>query len=290
MAKIAFIGLGVMGFPMAGHLHKAGHEVVVYNRTTAKAENWASAHQGGTWAATPSEAVQGVDFVCLCVGRDADVEQVMCGEQGVLAGLAGRSGVVIVDHTTTSAQLARQMHECAQAQGASFIDAPVSGGQKGAETGTLSIMMGGEAALVAKAMPLLQAYGKTLVHIGPSGCGQLAKMVNQICIAGVVQGLSEGLAFGQKAGLEMDKVVSVISKGAAGSWQMDNRATTMLADQFDFGFAVDWMRKDLGLCLEEAHRIGAQLPLAQLVDGFYAELQQQGCGRMDTSSLVKRLR
>lgn len=290
MAKITFIGLGVMGFPMAGHLHKAGHEVVVYNRTTAKAESWASTHQGGIWAATPAAAVQGVDFVCLCVGRDADVDEVMCGAHGVLAGLAGRNGVVIIDHTTTSAHLARQMHERAQAQGVSFIDAPVSGGQKGAETGTLSIMMGGEATAVAKAQPVLQAYGKTIVHIGPSGCGQLAKMVNQICIAGVVQGLSEGLAFGQKAGLEMDKVVSVISKGAAGSWQMDNRATTMLANQFDFGFAVDWMRKDLSLCLEEAQRIGAQLPAAQLVDGFYAELQQQGCGRMDTSSLVKRLR
>lgn len=286
MSKVAFIGLGVMGFPMAGHLKEAGHEVTVFNRTVSKAEDWTSKH-GGTFATTPRKAACGADVVAVCVGNDDDVRSVVLGEEGALAGMT--SGAVLVDHTTASAELARELFDVAATQGVGFLDAPVSGGQSGAELGQLTIMVGGEAAAFERALPFLETYAKSVRLLGPAGSGQLAKMVNQICIAGLVQGLSEGLLFAEKVGLDVEAVVDVISKGAAQSWQMENRSATMHARKFDYGFAVDWMRKDLGICLAEAERVGAPLPVTRLVDQFYAEVQEMGGGRWDTSSLIARL-
>ncbi|MBN8631031.1 MAG: NAD(P)-dependent oxidoreductase [Rhodobacterales bacterium] len=287
MAKVAFLGLGVMGFPMAGHLAAKGHEVTVYNRSPAKAEAWVGRHKGRS-AATPREAAQGAEFVMACVGNDADLVQVCAGPDGAFSGMA--PGTIFVDHTTVSAQITRTLAEKAKALGLCFVDAPVSGGQAGAENGQLSIMCGGDPADYARAEPVMASYARICRRIGDSGAGQLAKMMNQICIAGLMQGLSEALAFGQKAGLDGEKVVEVISQGAAGSWQMVNRHKTMLADQFDFGFAVDWMRKDLGICLETADEIGARLPVTALVDQFYKDVQLMGGGRNDTSSLIRRLK
>jgi 3-hydroxyisobutyrate dehydrogenase-like beta-hydroxyacid dehydrogenase len=287
MAKVAFIGLGVMGFPMAGHLAATGHEVTVYNRSPAKAEAWTARHQGAA-AATPREAAKGAEFVMACVGNDADLAQVCTGPDGAFSGMA--AGTVFVDHTTVSAHITRTLAAEAQSLGLHFVDAPVSGGQAGAENGQLSIMCGGDPADYARAEPVMAAYARICRLIGPSGAGQLAKMMNQICIAGLMQGLSEALAFGQKAGLDGEKVVEVISQGAAGSWQMVNRHKTMLADSFDFGFAVDWMRKDLGICLKTADEIGACLPVTALVDQFYKDVQLMGGGRNDTSSLIRRLK
>ncbi len=286
MAKIAFIGLGVMGFPMAGHLQAKGHDVTVFNRTKAKAEAWAKRH-GGKMALTPQAATANADYVMTCVGNDNDLRQVVRGADGVFAGM--RQGAVLIDHTTASATIARELEKEAQKRGFSFIDAPVSGGQAGAENGQLGIMCGGDPAVFAQAQPVLDSYAKACVLIGPVGSGQLTKMVNQICIAGLVQGLAEAMNFGQKAGLDMEKVLSVISKGAAQSWQMENRGKTMCAGRFDFGFAVDWMRKDLGICLDESRHNGARLPVAGLVDQFYAQLQERGHGRWDTSSLMNLL-
>ncbi|HEY0833479.1 MAG TPA: NAD(P)-dependent oxidoreductase [Azospirillum sp.] len=280
---VAFLGLGVMGFPMAGHLAKAGHAVTVYNRTAAKAEAWADRH-GGRAAATPAEAARGAEVVFMCVGNDDDVRQVA---GAALEGMA--PGALLVDHTTASAEVAREMAAKAAARGISFLDAPVSGGQAGAENGVLTIMVGGDPAAFATAEPLMRAYGRSVVLMGDSGAGQLTKMVNQICIAGLVQALAEGMSFARKAGLDAHRVVDVISKGAAQSWQMENRARTMLDDRFDFGFAVDWMRKDLSICLNEARSNGATLPVTALVDQFYADVQAMGGGRWDTSSLMKRL-
>lgn len=285
---IAFIGLGAMGGPMAGHLLAAGHRVRVQNRTHAKALDWAAAHPGGSAWRTPAEAAEGADVVCTCVGNDDDLQSVILGHEGVLRML--RPGALIIDHTTASAAIARLVGAAALERGVGFLDAPVSGGQVGAQKGQLSIMVGGSEQDFARATPVLQAYGKNLVHMGPVGSGQLTKMVNQICIAGLLQGLSEALAFGQQAGLDMDKVLQAVSGGAASSWQMVNRGSTMVAGEFDFGFAVDWMRKDLGLCLDEARANGSLLPVTALVDQFYAELQRRGLGRMDTSSLITRLR
>lgn len=287
MAKVAFLGLGVMGFPMAGHLAAKGHEVRVYNRTAAKAEAWVAKHQGRA-AATPHEAATGAEFVMACVGNDDDLAQVCTGPNGAFSGMA--KGAVFVDHTTVSAQITRKLAGDAQAHGLHFVDAPVSGGQAGAENGQLSIMCGGTPEDYARAEPVMASYARICRRIGDSGAGQLAKMMNQICIAGLMQGLSEALAFGQKAGLDGEKVVEVISQGAAGSWQMVNRHKTMLADTFDFGFAVDWMRKDLGICLDTADQIGARLPVTALVDQFYKDVQLMGGGRNDTSSLIRRLR
>ena len=284
--KAAFIGLGVMGFPMAGHLKRAGHDVTVYNRTAAKARAWAKMH-GGAWKATPAEAAKGADIVCACVGNDDDLRSVVYGAKGILAGM--KPGAIFVDHTTASATVAREVEAETKKRNLGFLDAPVSGGQAGAENGQLTIMVGGEAAAFAKAEPVISAYARAVTLLGPAGSGQLAKMVNQICIAGLVQGLSEGLAFAEMAGLDAAKVVEVISKGAAQSWQMDNRAKTMLADKFDFGFAVDWMRKDLGMVLDEARRNGALLPLTGVVNQFYARVQSLGGGRLDTSSLIRLL-
>jgi 3-hydroxyisobutyrate dehydrogenase-like beta-hydroxyacid dehydrogenase len=286
MAKVAFLGLGVMGGPMAGHLAAKGHSVTVYNRTHAKAEAWAAKH-GGKAAATPQAAAEGCELVMACVGDDDDVRAVCAGPDGAFHGMA--KGAVFVDHTTASAAVAREMAALAAEKGIGFVDAPVSGGQAGAENGVLTIMCGGEQAHYDKAVPALEAYARAHRLLGPAGSGQLCKMVNQICIAGLVQGLSEGLAFAQKAGLDGEAVVEVISKGAAGSWQMENRYKTMLADKFDFGFAVDWMRKDLRICLSEARANGATLPVTALVDQFYADVQKMGGGRWDTSSLIKRL-
>ena len=286
MATVAFLGLGVMGFPMARHLAAKGHQVVVYNRNPAKAEAWVAAH-GGRAAATPRDAAAGVDFVMACVGNDDDLRAVCLGEDGAFAGMA--PGAIFVDHTTVSAQVTRELAAVALAQGKHFVDAPVSGGQAGAENGVLSVMCGGEAAAYDRAEPVIAAYARICRRLGDSGAGQLAKMMNQICIAGLVQGLAEALAFGQKAGLDGAAVVEVISQGAAGSWQMANRHKTMLAGEFDFGFAVDWMRKDLKICLETADEIGASLPVTALVDQFYKDVQQMGGGRYDTSSLIKRL-
>ena len=286
MAKCAFIGLGVMGFPMAGHLQAKGHEVTVWNRTHAKAEKWVETH-GGKMAASPAGAAEGAEFVFACVGNDDDLRQVTTGPGGAFEGL--HAGAIFVDNTTASAGVARELHAAAAEHGADFIDAPVSGGQAGAENGVLTVMCGGDEAPYAKAEPVIGCFARSCRLMGPSGSGQLTKMVNQICIAGLVQGLSEGLAFAQKAGLDGEAVVDVISKGAAGSWQMENRHKTMLADEFEFGFAVDWMRKDLGICLAEARENGASLPVAALVDQFYAQVQQMGGGRWDTSSLIKRL-
>ena len=286
MAKLAFIGLGVMGYPMAGHLVKAGHTVTVWNRSAEKADKWVSQHKGRK-AATPKEAAAGAEFVMACVGNDDDLRSVTYGDAGILAGLA--KGAVFVDHTTASADVAREICEKAGANGQDFIDAPVSGGQAGAENGQLTIMCGGDAATYEKVKPVIQAYAKMQNLMGPTGSGQLTKMMNQICIAGLVQGLAEALAFGRASGLDLVKAVEVISKGAAGSWQMDNRHKTMIEGKFDYGFAVDWMRKDLGICLAEARRNGASLPVAALVDQFYAEVQQMGGNRWDTSSLIARL-
>jgi 3-hydroxyisobutyrate dehydrogenase len=284
--KIAFIGLGLMGYPMAGHLASAGHRVCVYNRTPSRAESWVSEH-GGALAATPAQAAEGADFVFACVGNDDDVRQVTLGEAGAFRAMG--AGAVFVDHTTDSASLARELDAAARQGGFGFLDAPVSGGQSGAEQGVLSVMVGGDEAAFEKARPLIDCYARMLKRLGAAGSGQLAKMVNQICIAGLVQGLAEGLHFARAAGLDPQAVVEVISKGAAQSWQMDNRHETMLEGRFDFGFAVEWMRKDLALALEEARRNGAHLPVAALVDQFYAEVQSLGGNRWDTSSLFARL-
>ena len=287
MAKLAFLGLGVMGFPMAGHLRAKGHQVTVYNRSPAKAAAWVAKH-GGQSADTPAKAANGADFVMACVGNDDDLRSVCLGDSGAFAGMA--RGAVFVDHTTVSALVTRELAAIAADHGLGYVDAPVSGGQAGAEGGQLSIMCGGPEVDYASAEPVMAAYARICRRIGDTGAGQLAKMMNQICIAGLMQGLSEALAFGQKAGLDGEKVVEVISQGAAGSWQMVNRHKTMLADTFDFGFAVDWMRKDLGICLATADQIGARLPVTALVDQFYKDVQLMGGGRGDTSSLIRRLR
>ena len=285
--RVAFLGLGVMGYPMAGHLQRAGHAVTVYNRSPAKAAAWV-AEYGGRSAATPREAAAGADIVFACVGNDDDLRSVVLGETGAFAGMA--AGSVFADHTTASAEVARELNAAGVALGLHFIDAPVSGGQAGAVNGALTVMCGGDTAAFERFRPVAMAFSKAVTLVGASGAGQLAKMVNQICIAGLVQGLSEAVAFGQKAGLDMHQVLEVIGKGAAQSWQMDNRGKTMVDDQFNFGFAVDWMRKDLGLVLDEARRNGAKLPVTALVDQFYADVQTLGGGRWDTSSLIKRLR
>ena len=287
MAKVAFIGLGVMGYPMAGHLQAKGHEVCVYNRTPARAAQWVAEH-GGSSAPTPREAAAQAEFVMCCVGNDDDLRSVVLGPDGALAGM--QPGSVFVDHTTASADVARELYAQAKELGLNFVDAPVSGGQAGAVNGVLTIMCGGEQAVFDAIKPVAQSFGRAVTLVGPPGAGQLAKMVNQICIAGVVQGLSEAIAFGQAADLDMKLVLDVISKGAAQSWQMENRGGTMVDDKFDFGFAVDWMRKDLGLVLAEARHNGARLPLTALVDQFYGDVQKLGGGRWDTSSLIKRLR
>jgi 3-hydroxyisobutyrate dehydrogenase-like beta-hydroxyacid dehydrogenase len=287
MAKVAFLGLGVMGFPMAGHLAAKGHDVTVWNRTAAKAEAWVARHTGRR-AGTPAEAAKGAEFVMACVGNDDDLRSVCVGPDGAFAGMT--PGAIFVDHTTVSASITRKLAAQGAKAGIAFVDAPVSGGQAGAENGQLSIMCGGDPADYARAEGVMAAYARICRLIGPSGSGQLAKMMNQICIAGLMQGLSEALAFGEKAGLDGEKVVEVISQGAAGSWQMVNRHKTMLKDEFDFGFAVDWMRKDLGICLDTADEIGARLPVTALVDQFYKDVQLMGGGRGDTSSLIRRLR
>ncbi len=287
MAGVAFLGLGVMGFPMAGHLAAAGHEVTVFNRSPAKAEAWLAAHPGRS-APTPAAAAAGADLVFACVGNDDDLRAVCLGPEGAFAGMA--PGAIFVDHTTVSARVTRELAGIAAGQGKGFVDAPVSGGQAGAEAGALSVMCGGSEADYLAAEPVIAAYARICRRLGESGAGQLAKMVNQICIAGVVQGLSEGLNFAERAGLDIEAVVEVISQGAAGSWQMANRHKTMAEDRFDFGFAVDWMRKDLGICLDAADETGASLPVTALVDQFYKDVQQMGGGRWDTSSLIRRLR
>ena len=286
MAKVAFIGLGVMGFPMAGHLAAAGHEVTVYNRNQGKAEEWAKLH-GGQVAPTPAEAAAQQEYVFSCVGDDPDVIEVTLGKSGAFQSMSTET--VFVDHTTASADLARQLSSEASKKGFHFLDGPVSGGQAGAENGVLTVMCGGEQEAFNRAKPLMESYGRAVTLIGQSGAGQLAKMVNQICIAGLVQGLSEGVNFGMKAGLDMDVVLGVISKGAAQSWQMENRGSTMVQGEFDFGFAVDWMRKDLRIVLQEGERNGARLPTTALIDQFYKNVQQDGGGRWDTSSLIHLL-
>ncbi|WP_407493374.1 NAD(P)-dependent oxidoreductase [Pseudooceanicola sp. MF1-13] len=286
MAKVAFLGLGVMGYPMAGHLKAAGHEVCVYNRTAAKAEAWVEEH-GGTMASTPREAATGADFVMTCVGNDADLRSVCTGTDGAFAGM--EEGAVLVDHTTVSAKVTRELAAIAAGGDIGYVDAPISGGQAGAENGQLSVMCGGDEATYAKAEPIIDAYAKICRRMGDVGAGQITKMCNQIAIAGLVQGLSESLHFAQASGLDGEKVVEVISQGAAGSWQMVNRHKTMLEDHYDHGFAVDWMRKDLGICLDTADEIGASLPVTALVDQFYKDVQKMGGGRWDTSSLLKRL-
>ncbi|MEL6205357.1 MAG: NAD(P)-dependent oxidoreductase [Pseudomonadota bacterium] len=287
MAACAFLGLGVMGGPMAGHLAAAGHDVTVYNRTAAKAQAWAETHKGAA-AGTPREAATGAEFVMACVGNDDDLRSVCLGPDGAFAGMA--EGSVFVDHTTVSAKVTAELYASATERGVSFVDAPVSGGQAGAENGQLVIMCGGDAEAYARAAPIMDAYAKLANRLGESGAGQLTKMVNQICIAGLVQGLSEGLAFAEKADLDVRAVVDVIGGGAAGSWQMVNRHTTMTDDEFEHGFAVDWMRKDLGICLDTGKEIGAHLPVTALVDQFYSDVQDMGGGRWDTSSLIRRLR
>jgi 3-hydroxyisobutyrate dehydrogenase len=289
--KVAFLGLGVMGYPMAGHLALAGHEVTVYNRTATKSIAWCAEYasaRGQKHASTPREAVAGADFVFCCVGNDDDLRSVTLGADGAFAGM--KPGAVFVDHTTASAEVARELYAAAEAMGLQFVDAPVSGGQAGAQNGQLTVMCGGDAAAFEAAQPVAMAFSRAFTLLGASGSGQLAKMVNQICIAGLVQGLSEAIAFGQNAGLDMKQVLDVIGKGAAQSWQLDNRGKTMVDDKFDFGFAVDWMRKDLGLVLDEARRNGSRLPVTALVDQFYADVQKMGGNRWDTSSLVKRLK
>jgi 3-hydroxyisobutyrate dehydrogenase len=285
--KVAFLGLGVMGIPMAGHLALAGHDVTVYNRSAAKAQEWLKEFKGRV-APTPREAAAGQDIVFCCVGNDADLRSVVLGEAGAFAGM--KPGAIFVDHTTASANIARELYAEATKRGLQFIDAPVSGGQAGAQNGLLTVMCGGEAAAFDSAKPVAMAYSRAFTLLGGSGAGQLAKMVNQIAIAGMVQGMSEAIAFGQKAGLDMAQVLEVIGKGAAQSWQMDNRGKTMIEGKFDFGFAVDWMRKDLGLVLDEAKSNGARLPVTALVDQFYADVQAMGGRRWDTSSLIKRLK
>ncbi len=296
--KVAFLGLGVMGYPMAGHLAQAGHDVTVYNRTASKSIAWHAEYTRATGlnskknalnhAATPLAAVQGADIVFCCVGNDADLRSVVLGNHGAFAGM--EPGAIFVDHTTASASVARELHAVAKSLGLAFIDAPVSGGQAGAQNGMLTVMCGGDQAAFDAVQPTAMAFSRAFTLLGDSGAGQLAKMVNQICIAGLVQGLSEAIAFGQQAGLDMNQVLDVIGKGAAQSWQMDNRGKTMVAGKFDFGFAVDWMRKDLGLVLDEAKRNGARLPVTALVDQFYADVQHMGGQRWDTSSLIKRLK
>lgn len=284
--RLAFLGLGVMGFPMAGHLAKAGHPVTVYNRTSSKAQAWVAQH-GGVCRGTPAEAAQGADIVFTCVGNDDDLRQVVTGPDGALAGMA--RGAILADHTTASAEVARELDAEARGKGLRFLDAPVSGGEAGAVNGRLTVMVGGEAEAFGIAQPVMEHYGRAVTLMGPAGSGQLTKMVNQICLAGLLEGLSEGLNFAVRAGLEAGKVVDVISKGAAQSWQMDNRAATMLEGKFDFGFAVDWMRKDLAICLAEARRNRAVLPVTALVDQFYARIQERGGKRWDTSSLIHLL-
>ena len=292
---VAFLGLGVMGYPMAGHLARAGHQVTVYNRTSAKSVAWCQEYAGASGqkgtvnhAPTPYQAARDADLVFCCVGNDDDLRSVTLGGEGAFVGM--RPGAVFVDHTTASANVARELYAAAQVQGLHFVDAPVSGGQAGAQNGALTVMCGGDRAAFETAQPVAMAFSKAVTYLGESGAGQLAKMVNQICIAGLVQGLAEAIAFGQKAGLDMNLVLDVIGKGAAQSWQLDNRGKTMVADKFDFGFAVDWMRKDLGLVLDEARSNGASLPVTALVDQFYADVQKMGGRRWDTSSLIKRLR
>ena len=287
MAKVAFIGLGVMGFPMAGHLAKAGHEVTVYNRTAAKAESWVAKH-GGRRAATPARAADGAEFVFSCVGDDPDLREVTLGADGALQAMA--KGAVHVDHTTASAAVAREVAAAAARRGVSFLDAPVSGGQSGAENGVLTVMVGGDPPAFERAKPVIAHFARAVTLMGPSGAGQLTKMVNQICVVGVVEGLAEAIDFGLRAGLDMKLALDVISKGAATSWQMENRGKTMIDDQFDFGFATDWMRKDLRICLAEGAQNGAGLPCTRLIEGFYAEIQKMGGGRWDSSSLIRRLR
>ena len=289
--RVAFLGLGVMGYPMAGHLALAGHEVTVYNRTATKSEAFCAQLAGASkvkHAETPAAAAAGAEIVLACVGNDDDLRQVVLGEAGAFAGMA--PGAIFVDHTTASANVARELDAVARSRGLHFIDAPVSGGQAGAQNGQLTVMCGGDQAAFDRVRPVALAFSRAFTLMGPSGAGQLTKMVNQICIAGLVQGLSEAIAFGQRAGLDMQQVIEVIGKGAAQSWQLDNRGPTMAQDRFDFGFAVDWMRKDLGLVLDEAKRNGARLPVTALVDQFYADVQQMGGGRWDTSSLVRRLK
>ena len=287
MAKLAFLGLGVMGYPMAGHLAAKGHDVCVYNRTTAKAEAWVAQH-GGRFATTPAGAAKGCEIVFACVGNDADLRSVTLGDGGAF--LAMDAGAVFVDHTTASANIARELYAAAGKSGFDFIDAPVSGGQLGAENGVLTVMCGGDSPPYDRVEPVIAAFAKSCKLMGDSGAGQLTKMVNQICIAGLMQGLSEGLHFADKAGLDVARVVEVISKGAAGSWQMENRYKTMISDEFDFGFAVDWMRKDLAICLEEANGNGASLPGTAQIDQYYKDVQNMGGQRWDTSSLIRRLR
>lgn len=284
--RVAFIGLGVMGYPMAGHLAAGGHEVTVYNRSSDKAAKWVEEH-GGNSAATPKEAAAAADYIFICVGNDDDLRSVTTGADGAFHGMA--KGAVVVDNTTASSDVAKELHAAAAEKGCGFLDAPVSGGQAGAENGVLTVMVGGDEDVYAKAAPLIDCYARMCQLMGPSGSGQLTKMVNQICIAGLVQGLSEGLHFAKQAGLDGEAVVDVISKGAAQSWQMENRYKTMIAGEFEHGFAVDWMRKDLSICLDTARRIGAKLPVAALVDQFYAEVQDMGGKRWDTSSLIARL-
>jgi 3-hydroxyisobutyrate dehydrogenase len=285
--RVAFIGLGTMGAPMAAHLLRAGHSVTVYNRTEGRAQAWVAQH-GGRCAPTPAEAARGAAVVFTCVGNDDDLREVCTGEQGAFASMP--AGSVLVDHTTTSAEVARELASVAAQQGLRFIDAPVSGGNLGALQGVLTVMCGGQAEAFERVRPVISAYARAVTHLGDSGSGQLAKMVNQICVGGLLQGLAEALAFGEKAGLDMHRVLEVISQGAASSWQMVNRGPTMVNSQFDFGFAVDWMRKDLGLVLDEGRRLGARLPATALIDQFYADVQAMGGGRQDTSSLIRRLR
>lgn len=287
MASVAFLGLGVMGYPMAAHLkNKGGHEVTVYNRTRATAEKWVGEH-GGKFAPTPAEAAAGQDFVFSCVGNDDDLRSVTTGPQGAFATM--KKGAIYIDNTTASAEVARELDQQAKAAGFSFLDAPVSGGQAGAENGVLTVMVGGEEEAFEKARPVIDAFARMIGLMGPAGSGQLTKMINQITIAGLIQGLAEGIHFGKKAGLDIEKVVEVISKGAAGSWQMENRHKTMNAGKYDYGFAIDWMRKDLGICLDEANRNGASLPVTALVDQFYKDVQAMGGRRWDTSALLARL-
>ena len=286
MTKCAFVGLGVMGYPMAGHLAAAGHEVTVYNRTAARAEAWVGEHEG-TAAPTPAQAAAAAEMVFVCVGNDDDVRSVTAAPGGALESMA--AGSVLVDHTTASARLAQELHEEAGRRGVGFLDAPVSGGESGARNGALTVMCGGDQAVFDRAAPVIGAYARAVTRLGGPGAGQLTKMVNQICIAGMLQGLAEGIDFARRAGLDVDQVVDTISKGAAGSWQMENRGSTMGRRQFDFGFALDWMRKDLAICLAEAERIGATLPVTALVDQYYARLQRRGRGRWDTSSLIELL-
>jgi 3-hydroxyisobutyrate dehydrogenase len=286
--NVAFLGLGVMGYPMAGHLLKAGHQVTVYNRNATKSEAFCAEFAGAKRGLIPKEAADGADVIYCCVGNDDDLRSVVLGAHGAFEGM--KPSACFVDHTTTSATVARELHEAALVRGLHFVDAPVSGGQAGAQNGLLTVMCGGDQVAFNEARPAAMAFSKAFTRMGEAGAGQLTKMVNQICIAGLVQGLSEAISFGQKAGLDVNLVLDVIGKGAAQSWQMDNRGKTMVADQFDFGFAVDWMRKDLGLVLDEAKRNGARLPVTELVDQFYADVQQMGGNRWDTSSLIKRLK